>query len=101
MSKVPVFASAMNVCQVRAEYRITGPAGFTESRTTTVPVAGATSTQAPLEILRADLRHASGPGTSIGDMFLAFAMPSIGTRTALAALPRLPMPRIGCDDIAS
>ena len=59
----------MNACQVRAGYWIMGPDGSTESRTMTAARADATSTQAPLLILRRDLRQfAPDVSTSIGDI---------------------------------
>jgi len=48
----------MKACQARALYRTQRPAGLIESRTRTVLIAAATSTQAPSFLLRLDLRQA-------------------------------------------
>jgi len=68
-SKLPLLASAMKACHVRAEYASRGPTESTESRTMIVPVVGATSTHAPLATLRRDLRQvASGMSVTVDDM---------------------------------
>jgi hypothetical protein len=53
----PIFASAKNTRHARAEHCITGPAGFTESRTMMRSLADATSTHSPPGTLWRDLRH--------------------------------------------
>ena len=74
-SKLPLLASAMKACHIRAEYESRGPDGSTESRTMIVPAVGATSTHAPLATLRRDLRQvAFGMSVTVDDMYVNLAL---------------------------
>src|SRR5262249_8586625 len=87
-SKWPTFTAPRNVRQELPGYCTIGPVWSCESRTRTVPAAGAISTQAPLPALRLDVLHRRSPTSRIfgiiGLLQPSFAA-AIKTRSAVLA----------------